>query len=84
MQSNVLKSIMYEVEMKLLTNIRFFEKGSIIYVIAFPSSYFVETGFSRVSHVYIWKNALDSPLWKGGDLRLINVHRVELAERHQP
>jgi len=58
-----------------------------LYVIAFPSSYLVESGFSRVSHLLSKvRNRLD--IVKRGDLRLsltsMEPDIKKLAEQHQP
>ena len=58
-----------------------------LYVIAFPSSYLVESGFSRVSHLLSKvRNRLD--IVKRGDLRLsltsMEPDIKKLTEQHQP
>ena len=57
------------------------------YVIAFPTSYLVEAGFSRVSQILSKaRNRLD--IVKRGDLRLsltsIEPNIKKLVEKHQP
>ena len=58
-----------------------------LYVIAFPSSYLVESGFSHVSHLLSKsRNRLD--IVKRGDFRLsltsMEPNIKKLAEQHQP